>query len=102
MSSETASAAEVFALAMRSLPQVTLVGQATMGIFSDALYRTLPNRWNFSLSNEVYLTPSGESFEGTGVPPNVVAPFLSADDDEDGVDSIIDAAVAALRQRSRP
>lgn len=101
-SSETASAAEVFALAMRSLPQVTLVGQPTMGIFSDALYRTLPNRWNFTLSNEIYRTAKGETFEGTGVPPTVVAPFLSAEDDEDGVDSIIDAAVATLRQRNRP
>jgi len=101
-SSETASAAEVFVLAMRSMPHVTLVGEATTGIFSDELYRSLPNGWSFSLSNEIYLTPKGESFEGTGVPPNVVAPFLSAEDDEDDVDSIIDAAMATLRQGNRP
>jgi hypothetical protein len=66
-SSETASAAEVFTLAMRSLPQVTLVGEATMGIFSDELYRSLPNGWEFSLSNEIYLAPNDELFEMTGV-----------------------------------
>ncbi len=99
-SSETASAAEVFALAMRSLPQVTLVGEATMGIFSDELYRSLPNGWEFSLSNEIYLAPNEESFEVTGVPPDVFSPFLSREDHLNGVDSVIEAAIAALRHSS--
>ncbi len=96
-SSETASAAEVFTLAMRSLPQVTLVGEATMGIFSDEFYRSLPNGWEFSLSNEIYLAPNDELFEAIGVPPDVFAPFLSLEDHQNGVDSVIEAAIATLR-----
>lgn len=96
ISGETASAAEVFALAMRSLPQVTMVGEATMGIFSDELYRSLPNGWTFSLSNEIYLNPKDELFEARGVPPDVPAPFASLEDDRRGLDSVIEAAMAAL------
>lgn len=99
-SSETASAAEVFALAMRSLPQVTLVGEATMGIFSDEFYRSLPNGWEFSLSNEIYLAPNDELFEAGGVPPNVFSPFLSLNDHQNGADSVIEAAIETLRQGS--
>ena len=98
-SSETASAAEVLTLAMRSLPQVTLVGEATMGIFSDELFRSLPNGWEFSLSNEIYLAPNDELFEATGVPPDVFSPFLSLEDHKNGVDSVIEAAIAALSAR---
>jgi hypothetical protein len=99
-SNETASAAEVFALAMRSLPQVTLVGEATMGVFSDELYRSLPNGWKFNLSNEIYLAPNDESFEATGVPPNVFSPFLSLDDHQNRVDSVVEAAISALSRGS--
>ena len=95
-SSETASAAEVFVLAMRPLPQVTLVGEATMGIFSDELYRKLPNGWEVSLSNEIYRASDGALFEATGVPPDVFAPFLSLEDQQDGVDSVIEAAIRSL------
>ena len=98
ISSETASAAEVFTLAMRSLPHVTLVGQATMGIFSDELYRRLPNGWRFSLSNESYRAPDGTSFEATGIPPDILSPVMSLADSENGVDSAVEAAVAALRK----
>ena len=101
ISSETASAAEVFTLAMRSLPRVTLVGQATMGIFSDELYRRLPNGWRFSLSNEAYLTPDGTSFEATGIQPDVFSPVLSQEDSQNGVDSVIEAAIAALGQSDK-
>lgn len=100
-SSETASAAEVFALAMRSLPRVTLVGEATMGILSDQFSRSLPNGWKFSLSNEIYLAPNDELFEATGVPPDVFSPFLSLDDQKKGVDSGIEAAIATLSVRPR-
>lgn len=67
----TASAAEVMILALQTLPQVTLLGRATMGVFSDTLYRRLPNGWEFTLSNEIYRSPGGALFEGSGVPPRV-------------------------------
>lgn len=40
-----------------------------MGVFSDTLYRRLPNGWEFTLSNEIYRAPDGALFEGVGIPP---------------------------------
>lgn len=66
----TASAAEIFTLAMRELPYVTIVGENSNGIFSDALHKTLPNGWAFSLSNEVYSDSQGASYEYVGITPD--------------------------------
>jgi len=67
----TFSAAEIFTMSMMPLPQVTLIGQNTSGGFSDVLEKSLPNGWSLNLSNEVYLTANGKSYEGGGIPPNV-------------------------------
>lgn len=65
----TASAAEVMVLGLRVLPRVTVLGRTTLGVFSDTLYRRLPNGWEFTLSNEIYRAPDGALFEGVGIPP---------------------------------
>lgn len=65
----TMSAAEVFVLAMRALPQVTQVGATTRGAFSDVLQKTLPNGWTLGLSNETYADAQGRCFEGVGLEP---------------------------------
>jgi len=98
-SGETASAAEIFVMAMRSLPQVTLVGTPTEGILSDELYRTLPNGWSLSLSNEIYLTHDDQLFEAVGVPPDVEAPLLLPNDLTSNIDQGVDAAIAVLSER---
>ena len=67
---ETASAAEIMSLAARAMPNVTLIGTATEGIFSDILEKKLPNGWEYGLSNEVYETMDGFDFESLGVPPD--------------------------------
>jgi carboxyl-terminal processing protease len=67
----TGSAAEIFTLAMRALPNVTHVGGRTRGILSDMLIKSLPNGWTVSLSNELYLDHRKRSFEWTGIPPDV-------------------------------
>jgi carboxyl-terminal processing protease len=67
----TASAAEVLVLAMRSLDNVTHVGERTRGAFSTALMKYLPNGWELSLSNEIYTDPRGIVWEGRGIAPQV-------------------------------
>ena len=67
----TASAAEIFVMAMRVLPHVTVIGEPTSGEHSDMLGRMLPNGWEFTLSNEEYVLAGGEVFERAGVPPEV-------------------------------
>lgn len=56
---QTASAADVFAMIMRTLPQTKLVGDHSLGIYSDMYGFELPNKWLVSLSNERYFTSEG-------------------------------------------
>ncbi len=72
-SSVTASAAEIFTLAMKELPYVRLVGEPTNGIFSDVLVKTLPNGWTVDVSNEIYADHQGISYEYVGVVPDETA-----------------------------
>lgn len=73
------SAAEVFALTMKGLPNVTLMGEPTGGIFSDAISRKLPNGWQFTMSSEIYSDPDGQIYEGTGIPVDHVVDFFDVE-----------------------
>ncbi|MFE8069885.1 S41 family peptidase [Marinobacteraceae bacterium S3BR75-40.1] len=73
----TASAAEIFVLALLQRPNLTLVGEPTQGILSDTLERHMPNGWHLTLSNEIYEAYSGELYEDVGIPPHVRMPYLS-------------------------
>jgi carboxyl-terminal processing protease len=77
-SNVTVSAAEIFTIAMRALPNVTHLGQTTRGALSDELTKRLPNGWTLSLSNEVYLDSAGKAWEGRGIPPSVPLPVFAA------------------------
>ena len=94
---KTASAAEVFTLAMRGLPGTTLIGAPTTGVFSDGFCRCLPNGWELELSNEAYRSVDNEMFEVTGIPPDIKAPMLLRADLKKRFDPGIEAAIAALR-----
>lgn len=71
ISSESASATEIMALSSLSMPNIIKIGSRTEGVFSDVLDKTLPNGWEFGLSNEVYLDLNGINYEGKGIPPDV-------------------------------
>lgn len=65
----TVSAAEIFTMAMRALPNVTHRGDVTWGALSDILSKPLPNGWILELSNEIYQDAAGEKWEGRGIQP---------------------------------
>ncbi len=65
---QTASAGDVFAMIMKELPQTTIVGDRTLGIYSDMYGFKLPNGWLVSLSNEKYFSAKGVCYEGIGTP----------------------------------
>ena len=71
MNEFSGSAAENFALAVRVLPHVTLVGDFTAGCFADAEAFILPNGWYFSVSINLFVDHSGFCWEGIGVPPDL-------------------------------
>ena len=91
----TASAAEIFTMLMRTLPQVTVIGTPTTGAFSDVGNFTLPNGWELGLSHQRYLDAEGTQFEKTGIAPDIV---VAADVEaaRGGTDTILDAALAHL------
>jgi len=98
-SASTVSAAEVFTLMMSSLPNVTLMGEATQGAFSDKLDKSLPNGFRFSLSNEFYYDVQGNWYEGNGVPVDIEVPFFSLEQRTNKQDSGLETAYEFLNDQ---
>lgn len=67
----TFSAAEMFVMAMVSLPNCISIGDNTAGAHSDVLQITLSNGWTIGLSNQIYTMPDGLVYEKTGIPPRI-------------------------------
>ena len=65
---QTASAGDVFAMVMKELPQVTIIGERTLGIYSEMYGFTMPNGWLVSLSNQRLYSSKMESYESIGTP----------------------------------
>jgi len=65
------SAADNFALAMRVMPHVMSVGEATSGCQADMYGDRLPNGWRFSIANTLFVDQNGFCWEGIGVPVNL-------------------------------
>ncbi|AXT58190.1 hypothetical protein D1815_21380 [Aquimarina sp. AD1] len=69
-SQQSASAADMMALSSMELDNLKRIGSHTNGAISDALQKTLPNGWYFSLSNEIYTDNNDKCYENIGVPVN--------------------------------
>jgi len=89
------SAAENFALAMRVLPHITVIGDFTSGCFADVYGDRLPNGWQFGCSYKLFLDYSGFCWEGIGVPPDI-RKINSKEDVKNGHDKVLDLAIALL------
>ncbi|MEM9372718.1 MAG: S41 family peptidase [Planctomycetota bacterium] len=75
----TASAAEAFVLAMRSIPHVTHTGERTRGDISSLLPKPFPNGFLVTIAYQRVLDAEGRWFEGVGIPPEFAAPVFPAD-----------------------
>ncbi len=89
------SAAENFALALRLLPHVTVVGDATSGVFADVYRDSLPNGWSFSVSYKLFTDPEGFCWEGIGVPADL-RQTNSKENVEAGRDAVVELAMALI------
>jgi len=76
----TISAAETFLRAMRANPElnVLIIGEKTAGFYSDAINRSLPDGFSYSLSNELYYGIDDTLFEGQGIKPDIILPISMA------------------------
>ena len=92
----TVSAGETLALAMRTLPQLTSIGDYTQGAFSNAITRELPNGWLYSLSIGDWRAADGTSYEGIGLPPDTVV-YNELQELQSGADQVLDTAIDLLR-----
>jgi hypothetical protein len=94
----TVSAGETFTQALIDRPGRTIrIGQPTQGVFSDVMIRRLPDGMAVWLPNEEYLTSTGHTFDGTGVPPHLTEPVFTAREFAEHRDSAFDRAVRVLR-----
>ncbi|MEU8822108.1 S41 family peptidase [Streptomyces sp. NPDC048636] len=99
---ETYSAGETLTQALMQRPaKTTRIGRNTQGVFSDVMERALPNGWHFGLPNEEYLTPSGTTFDGEGIPPGIRTGDFLREIEAGTHDSAFARAVAKLRRQSR-
>jgi hypothetical protein len=90
------SGGEAFALAIRELPHVTIIGDHTNGIFSYTLDKKLPNGWKYCLSYQVYYSADMVCYEGKGIPVDIEL-FNSKADIETGIDPLITRALDVLK-----
>jgi C-terminal processing protease CtpA/Prc len=82
-------------MAMKACPKLTTLGETTLGILSDNLYKRLPNGWEISLSNEVYEAPNGRVYEAIGIAPDVEALVF----DPKGFGVAVDRALDLIQSR---
>lgn len=94
------SGGEVFALAIKELPHVTIIGDHTNGIFSYELEKKLPNGWFYCLSYQKYFSSDMVCYEGKGVPADIRL-FNRKSDIEAGTDPLIARALEVLRSKKR-
>ena len=92
------SAADVFAMLMADLPQATLIGDHTNGIFSDMLERKLSNGWKYTLSHQRYYSAAKVCYESKGIPVDLEVRNTRADLDK-GADPMIAKALELLGKR---
>ncbi|MER6566081.1 S41 family peptidase [Streptomyces sp. NPDC001093] len=96
----TVSAGETFTQALMDRPGRTVrIGQPTQGVFSDVMVRHLPDGLAFGLPNEEFLTRTGGTFDGTGIPPQLTEPVFTKEEFAKNRDSAFDRAVNLLSGR---
>ena len=67
----SSSSTEIFVLGSLSFNNFERLGSKTNGIFSELLWKQLPNGWEYSLSNEVYMDTKDKTYEGNGIDVDV-------------------------------
>jgi carboxyl-terminal processing protease len=71
----TSSGAELLSGALREGKKTQLVGQKTFGKWSAQTLEELPNGYAIKYTTAMFRTPSGKSYQGEGLTPDVEVPL---------------------------
>jgi C-terminal processing protease CtpA/Prc len=93
------SATESFVAAMRTLPQVTVIGDTTGGASGNPASFALGSGWQFTVPRWMEYGPDREPIEWRGVAPHLALSWESVQYDRQR-DPLIDAAVGVLGERT--
>jgi len=93
------SATESFVAAMRTLPNVMVIGDTTGGASGNPATFVLGNGWQFTVPRWLEFGPDHRPIEGRGVAPHLTIPWTPALYDSER-DPLIDAAVGLLGERN--
>jgi hypothetical protein len=93
------SATETFVAAMRTLPQVTVIGDTTGGASGNPATFALGNGWQFTVPRWFEYGPDKQPIEWRGVPPHITIAWEPNAYDKTR-DPLIDAAVGLLGERT--
>ncbi|MDP3437711.1 MAG: S41 family peptidase [Bacteroidales bacterium] len=99
-SKSTGSAAEWFTLAMKTLPNTTIVGDTTAGCFSPKIERELPNGWSFTLSSKIAVSADMVQYEGFGIPPDYSV-LNTKSDFTNKRDAILEKGIEVIEMKKR-
>ena len=94
------SAADVFAMVMKELPHVRIIGDHTNGIFSNMFEAKLPNGWRYTFSYQRYYSPKMVCFEAKGIPVHEEVLNTKADLRK-GIDPVLQVALANISRRTK-
>jgi len=96
----TQSAAELLTLMMKTLPNVTLIGDTTTGIFSDTHIGKLPNGWEYRMSIRKTCDADDLFWEDIGIAPDILIKNEKKDIDN-GIDKVLDYSIQMLTNKNR-
>jgi len=91
-----ASSTEGLISAMRELPNVTVIGDTSMGAIGNPKVFNLANGWKFSVSTGMEYTAEGQDIEDIGIAPDIFVPATKADFLA-GKDPVLDYALARFK-----
>jgi tetratricopeptide (TPR) repeat protein len=93
----SASAAEGLVLAMRVLPQVTVLGDITEGALSSQFPDKMPNGWTLWVAFRELRDQDGVCWDGVGIPPDLRM-LNKAADIAAGCDRVLEFAIKLLEK----
>lgn len=93
------SATETFVAAVRTLPNVTVIGDTTGGASGSPAQFTLGGGWSYTVPQWIEYAPDRSPIEWRGVPPHIPIPWAPSLFERDR-DPLIDAAVGVLAERN--